>query len=72
MFEIPRTFHLNSERLEQFLKQIAFSTCFWSFIGPNTLLNNLNSNWKKIIGIQKPTGKFRKYSFSTFPLTIEL
>ena len=33
----PRKIYLNSESPEQFLKQNAFLTCFWSFIRSNTL-----------------------------------
>ena len=55
-FEITRTIYLNSERSDQFLKQEAFLTCSWRFLGSN-ILEQLWSKLKKIIGIKKSAGK---------------
>ena len=43
-----------------FLKKNAFLTCSWIFFRSNTL-EELEFRVEKIIGIQKPTGKVRKY-----------
>ena len=55
--------------LEQFLRTVksqnnvwqqnAFLTCSWRFLRSNTL-EQLEFKLEKVIGIQKPTGKFRK------------
>ena len=69
---IEKTFyhyHSISERSVQFMKQNTFLACSCKLLRINTLdyWNNSDSNWKKIIGIQKSPGKVRKrlyYSLS--------
>ena len=48
------------KRSVQFLKLNAFLTCSWRFLRSNTLEQ---FKLEKIIGIQKPTGKVKKWYF---------
>ena len=57
-----RIIHLNIDRSHKFLKQSAFSTCSWRFLRSNSL-EQFKFKSKKIIGVQKSTGKVRKKYF---------
>ena len=52
-------YYSNSEMSEHFMKQNTSSPCYWMFLRSNTL-EQYRFKLKKIIGIQKPTGKVRK------------
>ena len=60
LFEITRTIYSNSEGQNNFWWQNAFLTFSWRFLISNEL-EQLEFRLEKNVGIQKPTGKVRKF-----------